>query len=208
MTNKINESTICEYLNELFPNAHCELNYTTIFQLLIAVTLSAQTTDAAVNLVTPNLFNKYPTPFELANANIEDVEQLIKRIGLYKNKAKNIVATSKILVEKYNGEIPKSMEKLVELPGVGRKTASVVLVEGFKIPAFPVDTHVERVCKRLKIAKPNDDVLTVEKKVCRLIKKENWGLVHHQFIFFGRYFCTARSPKCDQCKIKDFCSIK
>ena len=196
---KINKDEIASYLNELYPDAHCELNYDSIFHLLIAVMLSAQTTDISVNKVTPKLFEKYPTPLDLMNADISEVENLIKAIGLYKNKAKNIIATSKELVERFNSSVPSTMEELTSLPGVGRKTANVVLVEGFKIPAFPVDTHVERVSKRLGIAKQLDSVETVERKIKKIYKKEQYGLLHHQFIFFGRYFCKAIKPNCQEC---------
>ena len=205
---KINKDEIASYLNELYPDAHCELNYDSIFHLLIAVMLSAQTTDNSVNKVTPILFEKYVTPLDLANANLEDVENIIRSIGLYKNKAKNIIATSKMLVEKYNSIVPNTMEELTSLPGVGRKTANVLLVEGFKIPAFPVDTHVERVSKRLGIAKQNDSVETVEKKIRKIYLKEQYGLLHHQFIFFGRYFCKAISPNCKECRFLGRCFKK
>lgn len=205
---KINKDEIASYLNELFPDAHCELNYDSIFHLLIAVMLSAQTTDASVNKVTPKLFDAYPTPIDLMNANLKDVENLIRAIGLYKNKAKNIIATSKELVEKFNSTVPSTMEELTSLPGVGRKTANVVLVEGFKIPAFPVDTHVERVSKRLGIAKQKDSVDEVERKIRKIYKKEQYGLLHHQFIFFGRYFCKAIKPNCQECRFLNRCFKK
>ena len=202
---KINKIEIADYLNELYPDAHCELNYDSIFHLLIAVMLSAQTTDISVNKVTPSLFEKYVTPIDLMNANIEDVEGLIRSIGLYKNKAKNIIATSKMLVEKFNSEVPSNMNDLTSLPGVGRKTANVVLVEGFKIPAFPVDTHVERVSKRLGLAKKDDSVEVVERKITKAYAKNQFGLLHHQFIFFGRYFCKAINPNCSKCKFQGRC---
>jgi endonuclease-3 len=205
---KINKDEIASYLNELYPEAHCELNYDSIFHLLIAVMLSAQTTDASVNKVTPKLFDAYPTPIDLMNANLNDVENLIRAIGLYKNKAKNIIATSKELVEKFNSTVPSTMEELTSLPGVGRKTANVVLVEGFKIPAFPVDTHVERVSKRLGIAKQKDSVDEVERKIRKIYKKEQYGLLHHQFIFFGRYFCKAIKPNCQECRFLNRCFKK
>lgn len=205
---KINKDEIASYLNELYPDAHCELNYDSIFHLLIAVMLSAQTTDISVNKVTPKLFEKYPTPLDLMNADISEVENLIKAIGLYKNKAKNIIATSKELVERFNSSVPSTMEELTSLPGVGRKTANVVLVEGFKIPAFPVDTHVERVSKRLGIAKQLDSVETVERKIKKIYKKEQYGLLHHQFIFFGRYFCKAIKPNCQECRFLNRCFKK
>jgi len=205
---KINKIEIQDYLNELYPDAHCELNYDTIFHLLIAVMLSAQTTDNSVNKVTPILFEKYKEPVDLMNASLEDVENIIRTIGLYKNKAKNIIATSKILVDKFDSKVPSTMEELTSLPGVGRKTANVVLVEGFKIPAFPVDTHVERVSKRLGIAKHSDSVEVVEKKIKKIYAKETYGLLHHQFIFFGRYFCKAISPKCNECRFQNRCFKK
>ena len=205
---KINKDEIASYLNELYPDAHCELNYDSIFHLLIAVMLSAQTTDISVNKVTPKLFEKYPTPLDLMNADISEIENLIKAIGLYKNKAKNIIATSKDLVERFNSSVPSTMEELTSLPGVGRKTANVVLVEGFKIPAFPVDTHVERVSKRLGIAKQLDSVETVERKIKKIYKKEQYGLLHHQFIFFGRYFCKAIKPNCQECRFLNRCFKK
>lgn len=205
---KINKDEIASYLNELYPDAHCELNYDSIFHLLIAVMLSAQTTDISVNKVTPKLFEKYPTPLDLMNADISEVENLIRAIGLYKNKAKNIIATSKELVERFNSSVPSTMEELTSLPGVGRKTANVVLVEGFKIPAFPVDTHVERVSKRLGIAKQLDSVETVERKIKKIYKKEQYGLLHHQFIFFGRYFCKAIKPNCQECRFLNRCFKK
>lgn len=205
---KINKDEIASYLNELYPDAHCELNYDSLFHLLIAVMLSAQTTDISVNKVTPKLFEKYPTPLDLMNADISEVENLIKAIGLYKNKAKNIIATSKELVDRFNSSVPSTMEELTSLPGVGRKTANVVLVEGFKIPAFPVDTHVERVSKRLGIAKQLDSVETVERKIKKIYKKEQYGLLHHQFIFFGRYFCKAIKPNCQECRFLNRCFKK
>lgn len=205
---KINKNEIAEYLNELYPDAHCELNYDSIFHLLIAVMLSAQTTDISVNKVTPKLFEKFPTPKDLMNANINEVEDLIRSIGLYKNKAKNIIATSKALVENFNSTVPSTMDELTSLPGVGRKTANVVLVEGFKIPAFPVDTHVERVSKRLGIAKQDDSVLEVERKIKKIYKGYQYGLLHHQFIFFGRYFCKAIKPNCQECRFLNRCFKK
>lgn len=205
---KINKDEIASYLNELFPDAHCELNYDSIFHLLIAVMLSAQTTDLSVNKVTPKLFEMYPNPIDLMNADLEEVENLIRAIGLYKNKAKNIIATSKELVERFNSIVPSTMEELISLPGVGRKTACVVLVEGFKIPAFPVDTHVERVSKRLGIAKQNDSVIEVERKIKKIYKDDQYGLLHHQFIFFGRYFCKAVKPNCQECRFLNRCFKK
>ena len=144
------------YLDEIIPNPSCELKYNKDYELLISVMLSAQTTDKSVNLVTPNLFMKYPTALSLSNAEYDDVKSIIARLGLSSNKAKNIIATSKMLVEMYNGVVPSTLEELITLPGVGRKTANVVLSEGYKIPRIAVDTHVERVSKRLYLAALND----------------------------------------------------
>ena len=176
---------IKNYLDELFPNAHCELIYHNHFELLIAIVLSAQTTDNKVNSITPILFKKYPTINSLANANLEDVISILKPLGLANNKAKNIIATANILKDK---EIPQSREELVKLPGVGRKTANVFLAEGLKINAFAVDTHVSRVAYRLGITKSNDPLI-IEKDLTTLFLEEDWIKLHHQMIFFGRYFC-------------------
>ena len=195
------------YIYEMFPDAKCELNYNTIFQLLIAVSLSAQTTDKKVNMCTPYLFEKYPTIKDLAQANIEDVKQIIKPIGMSNTKGKNISNIAKIIHEKYNDEVPKNIDDLLTLPGVGIKTINVVLAEGFKIPAFPVDTHVNRVAKRLYYATLKDDVSDVERKLKKKIDKNMWIQMHHSMIFFGRYFCKAIAPKCDQCKLNGKCRI-
>ena len=206
-TRMINKDTLCEYLDELYPDAHCELNYHNLFELLIAVSLSAQTTDISVNKVTPVLFKKYPTPLDLSTADIKDVEEILKPLGLYRNKAKNIVLASQKIVNDFKGEIPQDLDLLATLPGVGHKTASVVFVEGFKLPAFPVDTHVSRISKRLGIGKENDDVEAIEAKLKRLIPMEKWGKTHHQMIHFGRYFCKAKNPNCENCKLKGFCNF-
>lgn len=197
-----------EYLNEILPNVGCELNYSKDYELLIAVVLSAQTTDKSVNLVTPNLFKRYETIEELANADVKDVEDIIKSIGLYKNKARNIVELAKVLVEKYNGHVPEDKDELVTLPGVGIKTAGVTRLELFNVPELPVDTHVARIAKRLKFASKNDEPIEIEKKLKKAFPKENWCKLHHQFIHFGRYHCLARNPHCESCKIKEFCSEK
>jgi endonuclease-3 len=199
---------ILETLDQMFPNATVELNHNNHFELLVAVVLSAQTTDVAVNKVTPALFNQYPTPYELATADEKDIEKYIKTIGLYRNKAKNIKALSKDLIEKFEGEVPSKREDLESLPGVGRKTANVVLSNAFHIPALAVDTHVARVSVRLGFAKVGDSVLTIENKLMKKIPKDKWQQAHHQFIFFGRYHCLARNPKCNQCPLFDVCKFK
>jgi endonuclease III len=199
---------ILQAFDELFPDAYCELNHETHFQLLVAVMLSAQTTDVSVNKVTPNLFKKFPDAESMANADLEAIEDCIKRIGLYKNKAKNVKHMSQLLLEKYNGKVPSTREELVDLPGVGRKTANVVLSVAFDHPAFAVDTHVERVSKRLNIAREKDSVKVVEDKVTRFFPIERWNRLHHQMIFFGRYHCTAKKPNCKECPLYEICHFK
>lgn len=194
-----------DYLEELFPDAKAELDFKNHFELLIAVVLSAQTTDIAVNKVTPGLFSKYPSAFELAEASYADVESLIKTIGLYKNKAKNIVELSKILVLKHGGIVPNERHYLEALPGVGRKTTNVVLSNAFNIPALAVDTHINRISKRLGLADINDDVYEVEMKLNEIFPRERWLKLHHQLIFFGRYHCKAQKPNCSECKMRPVC---
>lgn len=203
--NKEKTQRVLDYFEELFPDADCELNHRNVFELIVAVMLSAQTTDKKVNEITAHLFQKYPTVQAIADAKIEDLEQEIKTIGLYRNKAKNLHKLANIILHEYHGEVPSSRKQLESLPGVGRKTTNVVLSVGFDVPAFAVDTHVERISKRLGFAKKDDDVLTVEKKVCRSIKKDKWNKAHHQFIFFGRYFCKSQNPNCQQCRLFDMC---
>lgn len=202
---KKNSKFIIEKLNELYPNAHCELNHRNNFELLIAVILSAQTTDERVNSVTPILFEKYEDCYKLAKANREEVENIIKPIGLYKNKANNIIKTSVQLVTLFNGQVPNNREDLESLSGVGRKTANIILSNCFDSPAFAVDTHVSRVSKRLQIALKDDDVLIIEKKLMNYFPKEYWGKLHHQFIFFGRYKCKAIKPECIDCPFSKIC---
>ena len=196
---------IIENLNRLYPDAHCELNHKDSFELLIAVVLSAQTTDVSVNRVTPALFEKYPDAISLSEASEEDVMRLIHSIGLYKNKSRNIINLAKELVKRFDGEVPSKREELESLPGVGRKTANVVLSNRFDYPAFAVDTHVSRVSKRLMIARKDDDVLTIEKKLMKFFPRNCWSRLHHQFIFFGRYKCKAKNPECTDCPFRDSC---
>ena len=196
---------IIENLNKLYPDAECELIHRNNFELLIAVVLSAQTTDASVNKVTKNLFAKYPDAYTLAQGDLEDVMSLIKSIGLYQNKTKNIINLAKDLVKKFDGEVPSTREELESLSGVGRKTCNVILSNCFNYPAFAVDTHVSRVSKRLLIANKDDDVNTIEKKLMRFFPSELWGKLHHQFIFFGRYKCKAKNPDCEDCPFINNC---
>ncbi len=202
---KTDITSILNYLDELFPHASCELFYTKDYELVIAVMLSAQTTDKSVNQVTKVLFSKYQSLDALENAPVEDIEDTIKQIGLYKNKAKNLKGIVHELIIRFNYQVPSDKEELMTLPGVGNKTAGVIRAEIFKIPDLPVDTHVSRIAKRLGLAKKDDEPIEVERKLKRIIPKDRWIKSHHQFIHFGRYFCTARNPQCNNCKIKDLC---
>ena len=199
---------ILDTLDQMFPDAHCELNHRNAYELCVAVVLSAQTTDVSVNKATPALFEKYPSAKELASAEQSDVEACIKKIGLYRSKAKNIIGLAQYAVEHFNGEIPNTMEQLIQLPGVGRKSANVVLSVCFGVPAFAVDTHVERISKRLGFARKNDTVWDVERKLMKKIPKDRWNDMHHKFIFFGRYFCKAKNPSCKDCLLVDICKEK
>ncbi|TDF99393.1 endonuclease III [Paenibacillus piri] len=203
--NKKQVRTILDTIGAMFPDAHCELNHSNPFELTIAVLLSAQCTDETVNKVTASLFQKYKTPEDYIAVPIEELEQDIRRIGLYRNKAKNIQALCVLLLDKYGGSIPEQHEQLVELPGVGRKTANVVMSNAFGVPAIAVDTHVERVSKRLGMANLKDSVLEVEKKLMKLVPKDEWTLTHHRLIFFGRYHCKAQNPQCGVCPLVEMC---
>lgn len=194
-----------DYLEELYPYAHCELNYNKDYELLLSVMLSAQTTDKRVNKVTKELYQKYDSLEKLSKASISDLEDIIKEIGTYHKKAIFLKEIATILVNDYNGVMPRDRKSLESLPGVGRKTVNVVLGELGISPTIAVDTHVERVSKRLKLAKESDSVLEVEKKLKRKIKRENWVKRHHQMIFFGRYHCKSINPNCSNCKLKDIC---
>jgi endonuclease-3 len=201
----MNGNEIIDEIEQIFPNAQCELNHESTFQLLVAVVLSAQTTDVSVNKVTPALFAVYPDAASMAQANVEDVESYIRSIGLYHSKAKNLVALSQDLMERFDGIVPSSHAELESLAGVGRKTANVVRSVAFEIPSFAVDTHVERVSKRLGLAKPQDSVRQVEEKLKRKIDRSRWNQAHHDLIFFGRYFCTAKKPRCTECPFASAC---
>lgn len=196
---------IFSYLDELYPDAHCELNYSKDYELLIAVMLSAQTTDKSVNKATAILFSKYKSLNELANAKLEDVEDCIRFIGMYKVKAKNVIGIAKGLIEKFDGKVPHDAEKLMSLPGVGNKTKNCVLAELFNEPYLAVDTHVQRISKRLKLVKENDSVDVMEKKLVKFIPRERLIKTNHQIIWFGRYFCKAIKPNCKECKLSAIC---
>lgn len=206
MTNKTID--ILNYLDELYPNVGCELNYSKDYELVIAVMLSAQTTDKSVNRVNEVLFSKYKTLDELESAPLEDIENIIKPIGLYKNKATNLKGIVHSLIYDFNYVVPSDKDKLMRLPGVGNKTAGVIRAEIFKIPELPVDTHVARISKRLGLAKSGDEPIDIEKKLKRIIDKNRWIKTHHQLIHFGRYYCRAKNPSCDGCKLIKYCKEK
>ena len=195
---------ILDRLEENYPDAECALVHQNVYQLIVAVALSAQTTDKSVNLITPALFEKYPTAEDLAKADIADVEECIRRIGMYKTKAKNIVGMAKALVENHGGQVPEDYDALVALPGVGRKTANVVLSVGFGHQRIAVDTHVFRVANRIGLV-AEKDVLKTELSLMDRIPEERWSKTHHSLIFHGRQCCDARKPKCEECSISDWC---
>lgn len=199
---------IITYLDSIIPNPVCELHYQKDYELLIAVMLSAQTTDQRVNMVTDILFNQYPTLESLATANLEDIITIIKPIGTYHKKSNNIISISKKLLEYQNGIVPNNRNFLESLPGVGRKTANVVLSNLYDVACIAVDTHVSRVSIRLGIAKENDDVLTIEKKLNKKFPKEKLARLHHQLVLFGRYHCKAIKPKCENCGLKLMCKYQ
>ena len=193
-------------MDERYPSVGCELNYSKDYELVIAVMLSAQTTDVSVNKVTAILFTKYDSLDKLANAKLEDIEEIIHSIGLYKNKAKNVLGIANELVEKYDGKVPSDKDELQKLPGVGNKTAGVIRAEIFQIPDLPVDTHILRISKRLKLVDSGADSYKAEMKLKSLIDENKWIKTHHQLIHFGRDMCTARNPQCENCKISEFCA--
>ena len=205
-TTKINQ--LISFMDERYPNVGCELKYNKDYELVIAVMLSAQTTDVAVNKVTAVLFDKYNTLEKLNNASLEEIEEIIHAIGLFKNKAKNLKGITDILISDFNGVVPSDKDILQKLPGVGNKTAGVIRAEIFKIPDLPVDTHILRISKRLNLVKNDADPLETEMVLKKLLPEDKWIKTHHQLIHFGRDICTARSPKCQNCKLCDICTKK
>lgn len=204
------ESQVNEILDKLesqYPDAGCALDHGSVFQLLVSVVLSAQTTDKSVNIVTKDLFATYPDAASLAQARQEDVEPMIRRIGMYKTKSKNILALAKQLVEKYDGQVPEDYDALIQLPGVGRKTANVVLAVGFGHQRIAVDTHVFRVSNRIGLVEEKD-VLKTELALMKTLPEERWSRSHHSLIFHGRYCCHARKPDCENCVIGYICKKK
>lgn len=193
-----------DILEETYPDAHCELDHKSPFELLVATILSAQCTDIRVNKVTSEMFKKYNKPEDFANMDINKLEGLIKECGLFRNKAKNIKASSSVILENYNGEVPNTISELMKLPGVGKKTANVVASTAFGVPAIAVDTHVFRVSNRIGFVHEKN-VLDTEKALQNKIDKSRWTKAHHLFIFHGRRCCTARSPRCESCTINKIC---
>ncbi|MGE7891591.1 MULTISPECIES: endonuclease III [Bacillus cereus group] len=205
MLNKTQIRYCLDTMADMYPEAHCELIHDNPFELVIAVALSAQCTDVLVNKVTRNLFQKYKTPEDYLSVSLEELQQDIRSIGLYRNKAKNIQKLCRMLLDDYNGEVPSDRDELTKLPGVGRKTANVVVSVAFGIPAIAVDTHVERVSKRLAICRWKDSVLEVEKTLMKKVPMDEWGVTHHRMIFFGRYHCKAQRPQCEECRLLEVC---
>ncbi len=197
---------LLKFLDGEFPDAKCELKHKNLYELTIATILSAQCTDEMVNRVTPLLFERYPDFFSLAGADIEEVKDIIKPTGFYNNKAKSITNLAKKVVKEFSCNLPLEMDKLVTLPGIGRKTANVLLSEYGSPVGIVVDTHVKRVSKRLGVA-DSDDPDKIERELMGLIPEGRWGKVSHQIIHFGRKICTAKRPKCDICQLKDLCSL-
>jgi endonuclease-3 len=196
---------ILEYLDTIIPDPHCELEYNKDYELLIAIVLSAQTTDKRVNKVTRILFSKYPSLLELSNASIKDIEDIIRELGTYKRKSVYIHDISKFFVDNNLDCVPSDRKLLESLPGVGRKTANVFLATIYNEPEIAVDTHVARVCKRLGIASSNDDVGVIEDKLRKKVPEERRARTHHQLVLFGRYYCKAIKPECAGCKLTDIC---
>ena len=195
---------VLDRLEEQYPDADCALDHRNVFELLIAVVLSAQTTDVSVNKVTPALFEKYPTPAALAAADVEDLQEILRRIGMYKTKARNIKKLSEKLVTEFDGQVPEDQRLLESLPGVGRKTGNVVMAVGFGHQRIAVDTHVFRVSNRIGLVSEKD-VLKTELALMEVLPEERWTEAHHSLIFHGRRCCDARKPKCEECPIAHMC---
>lgn len=206
MTKNEKRKIISKYLDEIFPNPKCELIYHNDYELLIAIVLSAQTTDKRVNMVTPILFRKYPTLEKLSEAPIDLLEEILKPIGSFRKKAIYVKDIAYNLTTKYQGVVPTDREKLEKLKGVGRKTINVFLSEYYNFPAIAVDTHVERISKRLRIASKKATVLEVEEKLQKFFPKNEWAKRHLQLVLFGRYYCKAVKPDCSSCPLKELCT--
>lgn len=197
--------TIIETLKKYYPDATCSLNFESPFQMVIAVMLSAQCTDERVNKTTPYLFKKYGTPETMCNVELKELEKIIHPCGFYKNKARNVKATAEILVNKYNGVVPQTMKELMQLPGIGRKSANVIMLEAFNSPqGIAIDTHAKRVSNRLGLSE-NSDPEKIEMDLLKIIPKKYYYDVNHLFVWHGRKTCTARNPKCDVCPVYKYC---
>ena len=206
---KMNKVEVIEKcLDDMFKDPNCELNYHNDYELLIAIVLSAQTTDKRVNNVTSILFDRYKNLEELSNADIKDIENILRPLGSFRKKALYVKEIAGILFLDYDGKVPIKRKELEAMPGVGRKTVNVFLGEFYNIPTIAVDTHVERVSKRLGLAKDSDDVRCVEEKLKRKFKREDWAKRHLQLVLFGRYHCKAVCPNCDGCKLNSICKYK
>ncbi len=201
---KKNIDNVIKILGETYPNAECELNFKSPYELLVATILSAQCTDKRVNVVTSELFKEYNTPEKMVSLTEEELGEKIRSCGFYKNKSKNILETSKSIIIEHSGEVPKTMEELIRLPGVGRKTANVVLSNAFGVPAIAVDTHVFRVSNRIGIAHGNTPE-QVEDELMKNIPKDMWSITHHYLIWHGRNICKARKPDCEVCPVAPYC---
>lgn len=197
---------IVEIFDEVYPDAVCTLNYETPFELLVATQLAAQCTDERVNIVTVGLFKKYRSAWDYLKVEQVELEKDIRSTGFYHNKAKNIQATSKMIIEKFKGEVPDNLEDLLKLPGVGRKTANVVLGSAFGIPGIVIDTHATRLSNRIGLSQ-NSDPVKIENDLMKLIPKEKWSKFCHQLVAHGRRICIARKPKCELCEIFDYCDF-
>ncbi len=204
--NRDQKLKVLDKLEQMYPEAKAELSFSNPYEMLVATILSAQCTDRQVNKVTPAVFSRYPDPVSMAAADVNDLYPMVKSCG-FSTKASNIISACRIIRDIYGGEVPHTMEELTKLPGVGRKTANVVLSNAFGIPAFAVDTHVFRVCNRLGLCRA-DNVTETEKQMTRIIPKEKWGQAHHWLIWHGRRLCKSRNPLCRDCELKDLCPYR
>ncbi len=204
MSQKNKVSFVIEELAKLFPDAKCELNYRNVYELSVAVILSAQTTDRAVNLVTPKLFEKYPDLFSLRDADLNDLSSIISSIGMYKKKSEYLKGFAEAVIDRFNGEIPKTIEELTTIPGIGSKTANVIISEGYHLPGLAVDVHVARCANRLGLVNEQNPLI-IEKELKQMIPMELWHIMHHRFIFMGRYLCKSQKPECERCPFTKIC---
>lgn len=207
MKSKKDAVKIIEILKETYPDAKCSLDFTSPFEMMVSVMLSAQCTDERVNKTTPDLFKKYNTPEKMSKIKLEELEKIIHPCGFYKNKAKNIIAASKMLIEEYNSVVPNSIEELIKLPGVGRKSANVIMLEAFNSPAgIAVDTHAKRISTKLGFTKEKEPE-KIEQDLLKLFEKKYWYDVNHLLVWHGRGFCDARKPKCEECTVNEYCEF-